>query len=108
MTLRPMDTPGRLPDGTMVDWVDAEETVAVKPFTAFVFVSLNDQTGVLFSKPAPAQVPLKLRRCMEQSLVAGRRTSSVVGTSLWRSSGDGSSRRSEGWGASVKAGPQTM
>ena len=45
MTLRPMDTPGRLPDGTMVDWVDAEETVAVKPFTAFVFVSLNEQTG---------------------------------------------------------------
>ena len=34
----------RLPDGSAVDWIDAAETVAVKPFRHFVFVSLNDQT----------------------------------------------------------------
>eukprot|EP01044_Picomonas_judraskeda_P019215 COSAG03_NODE_4001_length_1725_cov_1.539360_1_plen_426_part_00 len=34
----------RLADGSVVDWIDAAETVAVKPFRHFVFVSLNDQT----------------------------------------------------------------
>lgn len=33
----------RLPDGSVVNWIDSAETVAVKPFRQFVFVSLNDQ-----------------------------------------------------------------